>query len=130
MLGGPDREKERGSVVHRGFSLDAAAVALDDAMNRRQPDSRAREIALRMQTLKGPKQLLRVSHRIATMPKTPAIILLTANFRRRSNITVLESMSPRVQCGAGPQRARARRIPPGDMAALTDAMSPSGVNGL
>src|SRR5580658_5830748 len=36
---------------------DPTALALDDALNRRQADSRSREIARQMQALKSPEQL-------------------------------------------------------------------------
>jgi hypothetical protein len=46
---------KRCPLIDFSLSPDPAALALDNALNSRQPDSRSREIVRRVQALKGPE---------------------------------------------------------------------------
>src|SRR5689334_13507186 len=52
-------EIETGSATGRTLSPDFASVAFDDAARSRKTDTRTREIAGGMQTMKGPEQVPR-----------------------------------------------------------------------
>ena len=62
MLGALARqgEIERRALAFAAFGTDGAAVALDDALDRRQADAVARELLLVMQPLERPEQLVDV----------------------------------------------------------------------
>src|SRR6267143_1088775 len=59
---GFEREVERGALAGLGIGPDAAAVPVDDALDRRQPDPRALILVARVQALKSAEQLVGVRH--------------------------------------------------------------------
>src|SRR6185436_4366990 len=56
------REVEDRTFVRLAFSPDAPALAIDDACDRREPDTRAVEVRRAVQPLERLEQLLLVSH--------------------------------------------------------------------
>lgn len=50
------------ALIRRRLSPDAAAVALQDALHRGQPDARAGELRFGMEPLEGREQFVRISH--------------------------------------------------------------------
>src|SRR5262249_21734110 len=58
-LCGPQREGDRGTVVHSGVYPDPAAVMLDDALGDREPDPGARVCLARVEPLEDHEHLVR-----------------------------------------------------------------------
>src|SRR5712691_4345641 len=59
---GVEREVERGALARLGIGPDAAAVPVDDALDRRQPDPGALILVARVQALESAKELVGVRH--------------------------------------------------------------------